>query len=269
MTGKRFQALCSLLDDESDEVAVNAIAELLADPHPALAERLAEMQESGNPLLRRRTHQLGAALNMRLRRSDFYMMLRRGDPDLIKGLFNLHLQWFDNDSHAALLERWCGMRLLAGTPEPDSPEKLMNVMLRANLAAKPDSTFRPEYYCIGAVLDEKTGSSALLCAVAKSLAADPDKYGIVKLEDEFALKCPDGRLLRPAKNWLLTGDFTGRRQEWDNARLLRYAAAMLFSAAVNSDSFRYVMTMSQAICGLTGPAAMRDFPYPYRPERRS
>ena len=52
-----INSLLSLLDDEDESVAVNAIAELL-NREAELGEALAELQESSHPLLRRRSHQL-------------------------------------------------------------------------------------------------------------------------------------------------------------------------------------------------------------------
>jgi len=47
---------------------------------------------------------------------------------------------------------------------------------------------------------------------------------------------------------------------------LRYASTMLFSCAVNSDSFRYVLTIAQALSGAEDDMPLDYLPYPYHPE---
>ena len=45
----------------------------------------------------------------------------------------------------------------------------------------------------------------------------------------------------------------------------KFVSMMLFSAAVNSDSFRYVLTIGQAVSGLPDDEVLSYLPYPYRP----
>ncbi|MPN52773.1 hypothetical protein SDC9_200436 [bioreactor metagenome] len=47
--------------------------------------------------------------------------------------------------------------------------------------------------------------------------------------------------------------------------LLRFASTTLFAAAVNSDSFRYVLTIAQALSGTEGDESLDYMPYPYFP----
>ena len=41
------------------------------------------------------------------------------------------------------------------------------------------------------------------------------------------------------------------------------SAEELFSAAVNSDSFRYILTLAQALNGTNSDEVLLDLPYPY------
>ena len=62
-----IRRLASLLDDPDENVAVSAIAELL-NREDELGDLPAELQESADPLMRRRVHQLETALTMIRRR---------------------------------------------------------------------------------------------------------------------------------------------------------------------------------------------------------
>lgn len=74
-------SLLSLLDDEDETVAVNAMAELL-NREAELGDALAVLQESDHPLLRRRSHQLQAAITLRRRRREFASRLNAPHIDL-------------------------------------------------------------------------------------------------------------------------------------------------------------------------------------------
>ena len=97
-----LESLISLLDDEDEHVAVSAMAELL-DREQELGEVLAELQESDDALARRRAHQLQAAITLRRRRREFAAKLDAPKVDLIDGLIDVHLQWYDNDSRPGLV----------------------------------------------------------------------------------------------------------------------------------------------------------------------
>ena len=101
----KIAALLSLLDDENEDVAVNAMAELLYCEEE-LGEALAGLQESPDALTRKRAHQLQAAITLRRRRRYFSELLKAPHVDMIEGLIEVHLQWFDNDSRPGLQTLW-------------------------------------------------------------------------------------------------------------------------------------------------------------------
>ena len=52
---------------------------------------------------------------------------------------------------------------------------------------------------------------------------------------------------------------------WEPRSILALAADLLFGSAVNSDSFRYVLTLAQAMSGEEDDYPLNFLPYPYRP----
>ena len=103
MTGNqdKFRHLVSLLDDEDDMVAVSVIAELLEN-EAELGDLPAQLQESDDPLLRRRAHQLQAAMVFRRWRREFRENLIAEKCDFFAGMVGLHLLWFDRDSRTVV-----------------------------------------------------------------------------------------------------------------------------------------------------------------------
>ncbi len=262
----KIAALLSLLDDEDENVAVNAMAELLFCEEE-LGEALAGLQESPDALTRKRAHQLQAAITLRRRRRHFSELLKAPKVDMIEGLIEVHLQWFDNDSRPGLEALWRNFSEEAARYQLNSLRQLSYFMRKYGMAAAAETTMQPENYCIGTVLENRYGSAALLAAMGQQLAADAGlELRLVRMLGEFALLDGDGNLLIPGRDWKLDSvkgvadcDF------WDRRSLLRFASVMLFSNAVNSDSFRYVQTIAQALTGLPDGELPDTLPYPYQP----
>ena len=257
-------ALLSLLDDEDEQVALEAMAQLLERGDEAGAE-LAEFQDSSDPLLRRRVHQLEAALTLRRRRREFSRRLAMPEPEVAELLVELHLQWFDNDSQPEMLSR---LEAFLAAGRSGGMRNLADVaayMRKCGLTAERDTTLRPEDYCIGVVLCDRIGSTALLCQLGRELLRGVAAVRVVRFMGEFALW--DGKtLLLPERDWrLVRSPAADELEPWDDRKVLKFAAAMLFSAAVNSDSFRYVLTIGQAVSGLPDDEVLSYLPYPYRP----
>ena len=59
-----LEKLAELLDDENEDVAINVIATLL-ERQDELGDLPARLQEHSDPLVRRRAHQLQAAMTFR------------------------------------------------------------------------------------------------------------------------------------------------------------------------------------------------------------
>lgn len=260
-----LESLISLLDDEDEHVAVNAMAEILSR-EDELGEALAVLQEGDDPLLRRRAHQLQAAITLRRRRREFSLKLEAQKVDLIDGLIDVHLQWYDNDSRPELVRMWEEFRAEARRFPQLTLEDLSYFMRKSGFSAPPDTTLRPELYCIGPILENGTGAGSILGGLILELAAPEFELKLVRVMGEFALYDGEGRLLLPGRNFqVCAAPGVEHCDFWDRRMLLRFASTTLFAAAVNSDSFRYVLTIAQALSGTEGDESLDYLPYPYCP----
>lgn len=257
--------IISLLDDPDETVSVNAMAELLAR-EDELGALPALSQESKDPLMRRRIHQLQAALLLRRRRK--YFLTRLIDPslDFFDLLIDVHLQWFDNDSRPELEALLAATVSKALNDPPASLEDLRSFMLRENITAEADTTLKPENYCIGSIIQEHAGAASLLAGFASHLAAGANGIYAARIMDDFAVCDKHGNVMIPVRNWQIsTGYAAGNTEPWELRDILRFASANLFTSAVNSDSFRYVLTIAQALSGTGDDSALEFFPYPFHP----
>lgn len=78
-----YKHLLSLLDDENEQSASLAMAELLARDQKTLEPVLRKLQESSDPRLRRRIHQLQSTITLRRRRKSLTRNLSERSIDLL------------------------------------------------------------------------------------------------------------------------------------------------------------------------------------------
>ena len=129
------------------------------------------------------------------------------------------------------------------------------------------TTLKVEQYCLGAMLDDRCGASPLWCGLICSLFSDR-KFHTVLYEGRFAV-ANEEELLIPENNWQCQALPATPLETWSSGKLLHLAVMTLFSAAVNSDSFRYILTLAQAITGEEMQVPLSTLPYPYNPELNS
>jgi len=258
-----IRRLASLLDDPDENVAVSAIAELL-NREDELGDLPAELQESADPLMRRRVHQLETALTMIRRRRLLSVYLQDPDQDFLEGLIQVHLQWYDRDSESSLRRKIGSFRKELLKYPFSGLRDAGEAFAAAGITPLPPSTLKPELFCIGPMLDDRCGAVPLWCGL---LCAFLGKQAVtVSRAGRFGVLAGK-TLLVPENNWLCTQiRDQGTLQMWRGDQLLYLAALNLFSAAVNSDSFRYILTISQAITGDANGNTLSLLPYPYNPE---
>jgi len=261
-----LRAVAALLDDEDEGVAVSAIAELL-NREAELGGLLAELQESPDPRMRRRVHQLQSALTLIRRRRFMAHLLRRNRIPFPEALIQIHLQWFDNDSITMIEKKYNAfIDELNQFPDP-TLSGLGSAFASLGITAADETTLKVENYCIGTMLDERCGSAALWCGLICSLLPETAKARTVLCNGSFGVVDQDHSLLLPEKNWLVEKvPDVSLLKSFPQRALLRYALTNLFSAAVNSDSFRYILTISQAITGSESDEPLTALPYPYNPD---
>ena len=254
--------LASMLDDRDENVGVNILAQLL-DRADELGDLPALLQESADPVVRRRAHQLQSALTMRRRRQDFHARLSAPAPELLPGLEELHMLWFDRDSQTELHETVNAFISEFRRTRITTLEEIEFFMRQKNFLPCHESTIQVENYCIGAILDRRTGAAAILMALACELAGKK-QFHLVRVLESFGIADDRGMLLLGNNSWqLCTAPGRENMEFWDNSMLLKYVAATLLSCAVNSDSYRYVMSISQAISGDESEHVFDGFPYPF------
>lgn len=262
---KRLKSLVSLLDDESQQSASFAMAELLGYEEE-LESILCELQESDNPRIRCRVHQLESILNIRKRRKKLSEHITQPNADLFKGLVELHVQWYDNDSRANIAPFWRAFVENSKRHQIDSLEKLGYFMQKYGFRTSERGEIFADYFCIGIVMEELIGCSLNICAIAQKLASIWDFHvTIVQISEEFCLMDAKGNILAPGSDWAILDsiDF-GKHMPCSTSTLLKYILNMLFLCAVSSDSFRYINTIGHILAAVCNEKNLSNLPMPYK-----
>lgn len=266
MNQVNLRHLLAMLDDPDENIAVSVMAELLKHGSE-LQPLLCEMQESEDPLLRKRIHELQSITLLRERRKKFLEKLQSDEFDVVEGLIELHLLWFDRDTPDMLWDMIRTFMSVAANNQIRDLSELGSFMARNGFALPPtEEEMEPENYCIGPILEDRLGSDIILCTLALLAGIDAGlELGLVRIAGRFAVINAAGEMISPGNDWLVdrasrleNGDF------WNDPRsVLKYASLMLFLFAVSSDNFRYVHTIGHALSGGEGSEMLEFLPYPY------
>ncbi len=258
--------LVELLDDENEQSASMAMAELLTKGSTALEPVLRDMQKSDNPRIRKRTRQLQHALMARSRRRIFMQPPER-PISLLTGLIRLHLCWFDNDKQSFVEKQW---RELEAEYRKAHPADLFGMaeFMRKMFPDRPENRdFHPDSFCIGAVLEDKIGSDLIFACIAAILSSSTqNRFSVVRVGIDTAVADSAGRLIFPVDNWQLYGGVAEGEEPpvvWDTQTILRYVSSVLFVSAVASDGFRYLYTIGAPLAAAIGEKDLSFLPYPY------
>ena len=254
--------IASMLDDPDENVGVNLLAQLLCRADE-LGDLPGHLHESGDPVVRRRAHQLQAALTMRNRRNRFHNRLFSPEPALVRGLEELHLLWYDRDSQTELHEMVSGFVADFRNAGVKTLEDIEFFMRKKNILPENESVIKVENYCIGTVIDRRTGAASVLMALAAELAGSRE-FQLVRCMEQFAIFDRKDSILTGGGSWNLCKAPDLKSMElWNNRMILQFVSSTLLSCAVNSDSYRYIMSIAQAISGLPAEEVFPHFPYPF------
>lgn len=233
--------LISLLDDEDESSAAAVMAELLRH-ESALGAILRESQESDNPRIRRRIHQLQTALQTRQVRRTLFDRLEGGNPDLLEGLLGLHYQWLDNDGPEDGAEDWKNWVDAARMSSIATLSDLGSFMFKYGFKVPFNAFPQAESFCIGEVFGSLIGEDVILAVLAWYIAQNAGVTArIVTADGRFALDDEAGTLLLPGVGWTLQSAAAVQEvRPWTVSEILHYVAGQIFVGAVSTDSFHYI-----------------------------
>ena len=276
----RTKALISLMCDEDRDISANAMAQLLAIDAEAdsdtLAEILSELQESNEPIIRKKAHQMQAIQRIRRRRRNFSRRMKTHSPNLLQGLAELHSIWYDDLDAKDLSKLWADLMKEAVKVRPVTPKRLATFMKASGFATCDENIQDADLYCLGAIIEDRIGSDILLSAIALEAGKTFGLQGtIVKLGTQFGImyttknESPtptlQGVVIMPARRWEIIAVPEDREMEvWTTKQVLKYVTAMLFVNSVCSEGPRYIQILAACLVDKNANESMEELlPAPF------
>jgi hypothetical protein len=264
MKNNKLKSLVKLLEDEDSNTVTQAMAELLS-MDKKIDSVISVLQESSTGKIRRHAHQMQAVKKYRDKRTSFAAKLKNSDTDLLEGFAEIHLQWFDQDDIGEIYKSWG--EFLSTTSEwlPDSLEKIGKMMKEMGFKTPDAEEFFPEYFCIGAIIDETLGADFILCSIAK-LAGEFHGFNtkIVNTPLGFGLCDSEGMMLFPSKDWMTCIVKNHSNFEtWTNSMVLRQTASMLFLSLMTMQNFRYAYSIGKCLLDSGNDDISKILSYPF------
>ncbi len=261
----KLKILISLLDDEDQEVASIAMAELLKSKTD-LTETLKTLQEDNNSYVRKRVHQLQGIISSRNHRNNISDMLKNKKTDLIKGLTELHILWYDRDTMETIMQYWRALVENCKKNHCTTTDQFAYFLRKYGFKVADKNEVDADFFSIGIILEDLIGADFILCSIAKSLA---EKINI-NLEiayhiGNFILVDNKGTIISPQKDWAVDPIQLDKDiyEVWTTSRILKLAISKLFLCAVSYDSIRYINTIGQTLAKSNDLDALDFLPYPY------
>lgn len=199
---KEIDALLSLLEDDDRQVSTMAMERLLGMDQDVDA-LLAELQETDNPILRGRIHQLSSILKLRRARTDFVKNVHGNAISLWDGLLAINYQFNPRMSHRDI-ERMTS-ELIRHLPPRLSGVRLAAFMRKEKFSFTDEDSLGADLYLVEDVLLQRVGSPILLALLAQKLGASQDWHAnLVLYKGRHCLLDENCNLIAPAENWRVT-----------------------------------------------------------------
>ncbi len=261
LSDRRLSALLCLLQDENQQVASLAMEHLL-NLGNVVDDTIAEHQESHDPQLRQRVHQLSAILARRRARDSFIAALGREDVSLWDGIVQIHSLYEPLPPRETLEAR---VDEIAADLQPGSTvtHQVANLMRENEFTVPSDDILDVDLYLIGRVLDTRYGHAALLCVLAKRIAAHAGWNATICLHaGRFCLIDRDHILLKPSEGWQYGRISTEERiHPCSRKDVLLAILAQLFMVALVDGQLKDLHHFGTILTALNG-ATVSALPYP-------
>ncbi len=265
MKRNKIKTLIKLLDDEDLQTSGQAMSELISR-YRNLGKIVKSIQESNDKSMRKKAHQLQVVVKNREIRKNLTSRLIEKKPDLIKGLVELHLQWFDEDNESTVLDAWKKFYNLTEEWKADTIEDLSEMMKNIGMEIGEFDEFRSDDYCIGEIVSAKTGADFLLCGIARILARNAGwEPSIIATDTGFCIYDDNKNVGSfPTKKWTCV-EYNIRQnvKRWSDAMLLKLAANSMFFCAIVHGNIRYSYMIGSCLSESIGTKDVFSvLPYP-------
>jgi hypothetical protein len=276
-----LKSLLKLLKDDDPKISNAAMSAILSYHSSSLKinHLLSEFQESKDPLIRKKIHQIQAIQRARRRRKRLILRFSDRSAELLQGLADLNIIWYNEYNIHSISKKWNSFVFNALKDGPKTPEKIALYMQKMNFKSDVSQSHDADTFCLVSVLDEQIGADIILAAIALELGRTFGLYGSIIRSDDFGFgvifsnrigKKPlknryFGEILLPNDNWRVsTPESLLPFTPWTNNKVLKYVASVFFVDSIIYDEPRYIQIFGACLAGKNVIDRLDDIlPYPY------
>ena len=262
MSDQKLESLISLLKDEDNNIATIAMSKILEynNDSKEMNSLMAELQESSDPKIRKKIHQIQAIQRVRKRRKSLSKKFNERSSDLLQGLADLNIIWYDEYTNPDISKLWNQLIIDAIKYTPQTPKDLAEFFKKQNYSISPSSVQDSDAYCLLAVLEDRIGADIMLAAILLELSKVFGIFGSIVHSEYHGFgvifsntKSNNthqyfGKIVFPASNWkTFKPENVLPIKIWTNSKVLKYITSMLFVCAIASDETRYIQILGTCL----------------------
>lgn len=253
-------ALFSLLQDSNESVASLAMEQILQLPD--FEAQIRSAQDSSEPMLRRRVHQLSSIARRREYMGQFLRSALKGRIGLWRAMLLLdHL--YDQQSSFSYLESMSKALIHEFSSSRGGSNSLARFMREHKFCVPGDNWFDVGNHLLGDVLESRVGSSALLCIIAQHIGSFRGWHShIVLHQGRYCLLDQNLSMIDPSEDWKLHRKLKDELYHiCDSKAVLTSIISQLFAfALVNWDPWE-IHLFSKMLLSMAKLGA-EELPYP-------
>ncbi len=256
----KLDALIKLLEDEDAHISTVAMEQLLNMEH-CIDGILAEFQESHNPILRNRIHQMGNILKIRRSRVSFIESVQHSRLNLWDGIVQINYQ-FNPRLNVQEVEKMFSS-MAQRLPKKLTTARLASFMRKKNFTCADEDVLNADLYLIEEVLLQRIGSPLLLSVIAM-LLGEPRGWSaaIVIYKGRHCLLDKTNTLIEPAEDWRMTPlTNTDKIHPCDKNETWLIILCQLFVSAVLEGRLQAIHRVGSLLAELNA-GHVRDLPFP-------
>lgn len=254
-------ALINLLQDEDPHIAVIAMEKLLATPS-FIDNQLKDLQESADPCLRSRVHQMESIISRQRRINDFTERVKDNKIELWEDLIFLN-KIIDRDLTSEKVTEAYDEIVEKVSKESLSTLELAAFMRENTFNVPSEDILDPSLFLIYEVLASGLGTPLLLCIVTQKIGKLYNKnLTIVLHKGRHCLVDEHNSFIDPQNSWSVTKlKMNAKVYPCTNRDILLTLISQLYLSALLEGQLRVISFLSKVVAALSN-SSLEDLPFP-------
>lgn len=255
------EALINLLQDDDPHIAIIAMEKLLDNP-AFIDKHMSELQESADPCLRSRVHQMESIIARKRKLQDFFERVKSNRLNLWNDLIFLN-KVIDRELSSQTLDK-CLEEL-----ENKIPQQRMNTlefatfMREQNFTVPSEDTLDPGLFLVYEVIASALGNPLLLCIITRHIAErSGTTLTLVLHKGRHCLIDECRTFIDPLNGWAVSSlKEETKVYPCSNRDILLTVISQLYLSALVEGQLRIISQLSQMMAALSD-SSVESFPFP-------